>query len=92
MYGLYVYHFGIIVMTKRIEDRYDLPSVLCFMACVAVSITVAMLSYKYFETRFLRLKDLVDMRRKTRASGDFSETVGKNCEQRVAQSTPPYDP
>lgn len=58
-YGLYIYHFPILVIVGRVCERFHLPAAIGFVLSCAVSVLIAKLSYRFFESKLLLLKDKV---------------------------------
>lgn len=56
-YGLYVFHFAILLGVYRVASRFGGPLAPWFLVGLAVCWVVAHLSYQHFEKRFLVLKD-----------------------------------
>lgn len=71
VYGLYIVHLAILEVAKRICQERNVDLTVGFVVGTAVSIAVAYLSYTYFESRFLRLKDwfVAPVRGSRQASG-----------------------
>ncbi len=62
-YGLYVYHTIVITVLMKIAERYEiaftsnnLGYIIYCLLCFAVSVCISLLSYKYYESYFLRKK------------------------------------
>jgi peptidoglycan/LPS O-acetylase OafA/YrhL len=79
-YGMYIYHmFAIHVASALLGKTTGLPSVL-FLFSVVLTILVAELSFRLYETPFLRLKDHLDRRarrREARESVDMRVSGGR---------------
>jgi peptidoglycan/LPS O-acetylase OafA/YrhL len=57
-YGMYLYHVFAIMIVAILVKRASLPqSIVPFMLSLALTILAAELSFRYYETPFLRLKD-----------------------------------
>ncbi|ATB34716.1 hypothetical protein CYFUS_000123 [Cystobacter fuscus] len=63
-YGVYLMHMLSLHLVRRLvpHDLVPFPLVLHYVLTLAVSIGLATLSYRYFETPFLRLKNRFDWR------------------------------
>jgi len=57
VYGLYVFHFAILLGVHRVASRVGGPLAVWFLVGLAVCWLVAHLSYQHFEKRFLAMKD-----------------------------------
>ncbi|WZO95854.1 acyltransferase [Isosphaeraceae bacterium EP7] len=57
-YGMYLYHMFVIALVAALVKRASLPQfVVPFVLSLALTVLVAELSFRYYETPFLRLKD-----------------------------------
>jgi peptidoglycan/LPS O-acetylase OafA/YrhL len=56
VYGLYVFHFAILLGVYRVASRFNGPLALWFLVGLTASWVAAHLSYQWFEKRFLALK------------------------------------
>jgi peptidoglycan/LPS O-acetylase OafA/YrhL len=73
-YGFYVFHLPVVKLVLNLLDRVNPPgpahglvaklsvlglNTIAFLLCFGITLTLAHLSYKWWETRFLRLKKKV---------------------------------
>ena len=57
VYGLYIYHFAIVLIVRRVSWHYHVNQALSFVVSCVLSLLVAHVSYDYFEKKLLPLKD-----------------------------------
>jgi peptidoglycan/LPS O-acetylase OafA/YrhL len=76
-YGMYLYHMFVFLIVMRIVGRSSLAqNPIPFVLTLALTILVAELSFRYYETPFLRLKDRLGQgaeRRRARAQAELGE-------------------
>ena len=58
-YGVYVYHYGVLATFEKIfpSGERSLRSLMLFFPYLAVTLVISYLSFRLFESRFLKLKD-----------------------------------
>lgn len=61
-YGLYVYHHMVIELMVARLDKTQFSKPILFAICIGASYLLAWVSYRYFESWFLQLKDKVTTR------------------------------
>jgi peptidoglycan/LPS O-acetylase OafA/YrhL len=57
VYGMYIYHFAVLLAFSKIDKKIIHNFPITFAAAFVVVYAIAYLSYNYFEKRFLSLKD-----------------------------------
>ncbi len=77
-YGMYLYHMFVGDVTRRILDRWpSAPPFSSFLLTLAITVVVADLSFRFYETPFLRLKDRLSRASAARRAGRADEVVGR---------------
>jgi peptidoglycan/LPS O-acetylase OafA/YrhL len=58
-YGVYVYHYGVLAVFQKLfpTPERSLRSLILFVPYLAVTLLISYLSFRFFESRFLKLKD-----------------------------------
>ena len=57
VYGMYIYHFGILYVMSKVDQKFIHNFPISFAIAFALTFGLAYISYNYFEKKFLALKD-----------------------------------
>jgi peptidoglycan/LPS O-acetylase OafA/YrhL len=77
-YGMYLFHeFAAHIVRAFVGSHRTLPPFVMFLVTLALTILVSELSYRYYETPFLHLKDVLNRRGKPRETLEVAANMAR---------------